>query len=332
MGYRHARALAVSIAVNALAATLVAAAAPPVLAPVATIEMAGVKGRIDHLAFDPGSRRLFVAALGNGSLEVIDTNGGKRRTIAGLREPQGVVYAAAAARIFVAEGGADRVDVLDATSLEPLRRIERMPDADNERYVPAGRSVIVGYGRGALRFLDAASGESKGDLALPGHPEAFEAEPDGPRVFVNVPEARAIVVVDRVKGIELARWTVPGASANFPMALDPRHGRLFVGTRSPPELLAYDTASGRVVARVPIGGDVDDLFYDDARDRVYAICGAGRIDAIDVRSPDRYRLDGSTATAHGARTGLFVPESRTLYVAAPASRTAPARILVYRVR
>lgn len=321
-----------AIAIGLVLAAAALAAAPPALQPIATIDMPGVKGRIDHIAYDPQARRLVVAALGNDTVEVIDTDGAKRRTIAGFRQPQGVADVSGAGRIFIANGGAGRVDVLDAKSLEPVRRIEGLPDADNVRYLARDRTVVVGYGKGALRLLDAASGDSKGDVALPGHPESFEAEDGGPRIFVNVPAARAVLVVDRVRRTELARWALPRASENFPMALDPRHGRLFVGTRSPPELLVYDIASGHVVSRVPIGGDVDDLFYDEARNRVYAICGAGRIDVIGASSPDRYRRESSIATAWGARTGLFVPHDRMLYVAAPASGAATARILVYRAQ
>lgn len=314
----------------ALAAGVLAAAAEPPLVLVDTIALPGVKGRIDHFATD--GRRIFVAALGNDTVEVLDPANGRRRTLTGFREPQGIAYVAQSQRIFVANGEGDRVDVLDAGTLETIRRIERLPDADNMRYLAADRMVAVGYGNGKLRFLDAASGEPGGGIPLPGHPESFQAESRGDRIFVNVPAARAVVVVDRGKRVEVARWPLAGASANYPMALDERHARLFVGTRSPAKLLVYDTASGRLAARVDIAGDADDVFLDEAHERVYAICGAGRVDVIHAASPDRYELEGSIATARGARTGLLVPAQRRLYVAAPATAGAPARILVYAIR
>src|ERR1051325_6546295 len=58
-----------------------------------TIPMPGVKGRFDHFAMDADGKRLFVAALGNNSLEVLDVASGKRvHTIPGLHKPTGVVY------------------------------------------------------------------------------------------------------------------------------------------------------------------------------------------------------------------------------------------------
>ena len=315
----------------ALAACALAAVADPLrLELVDTIALPGVKGRIDHFATD--GRRIFIAALGNDTVEVVDLANGARRSLSGFREPQGIAYVEDSNRLFVANGEGDRVDVLDARTLEAVRHVERMPDADNVRQLAHDRAVVVGFGNGKLGWLDAASGEPRGGVPLRGHPEAFEAETGGHRIFVNVPSARAVVVVDRVKRVELARWPLAGASGNYPMAFDERHHRLFVGTRSPPRLLVYDTGSGAIVASIPIGGDVDDLFLDEERDRLYAICGAGRIDAISTASPGRFGIERSIATARGARTGLLVAARRRFYVAAPATAEAPARILVYATR
>jgi hypothetical protein len=221
---------------------------------------------------------------------------------------------------------------VDASTLRTLRTLEGLDDADNVRYDGIAGHAIVGYGAGGLRVIDPATGRSVRDIALPGHPESFQLESRGPRIYVNVPAARSVVVVDRTTGATLARWTTGDASANFPMALDEAHRRLFVGARSPPTLLAYDLDSGQVVARLAIGRDVDDLFWDAAHERLYAICGEGRVDVIAAPAADRYAVESSIPTARGARTGLFVAEDSALYVAAPASRDAPARILVFRAR
>jgi DNA-binding beta-propeller fold protein YncE len=167
---------------------------------------------------------------------------------------------------------------------------------------------------------------------LNGHPESFQPDKDGARIYVNVPDGRQVAVVDRAKGEVVARWGVPGARANYPMALDEAGRRLFVGARSPALLLVYDIDSGNVVTTVPIGGDTDDLFFDADRKRVYVICGEGRIDVVKQESLDRYALEASVKTARRARTGLFGPQDRTLYVAAPAPENLPARILVYEAR
>jgi len=307
--------------------------AADVLEPVATIDLPSVKGRIDHFGIDLKRQRLFVAALGNDTLEVVDVKTGRReRSIGGFGEPQGVLYLPEFNRVYVANGSANRVDILDGASLARIKGVERFDDADNIRYDASAHKVYVGYGKGALHALDPATGDSSDEIPLAGHPESFQLETRGTRIFVNVPTARHVAVVDRAKHAVVATWDVPGAESNFPMALDESGRRLFVGTRKPAMLLVYDIDSGKVVAKQPIGGDTDDIFFDPQRKRLFVICGEGRIDIVRQEDPDHYSLEGTVRTAPRARTGLFVPEERRLYVAAPAIGTSPARLLAYRLR
>jgi DNA-binding beta-propeller fold protein YncE len=307
--------------------------AADVLEPDATIGLPSVKGRIDHFGVDLKQQRLFVAALGNDTLEVVDVKSGRReRSLDGFGEPQGVLYLPEFNRIYVANGSANRVDILDGTSLARIKSVERLNDADNVRYDAGARKVYVGYGNGVLRALDPATGDSSGDIQLAGHPESFQLETRGTRIFVNVPPASHVAVVDRAKQSVVATWGVPGAESNYPMALDESGRRLFVGARKPAVLLVYDIDSGKVVAKQPIGEDTDDIFFDSQRKRLYVICGEGRIEIVRQDGADRYSLEGTVRTAPRARTGLFVPEEGRLYVAAPAIGTSPAKLLTYRLR
>ena len=299
---------------------------------VATIPMPNVKGRIDHFAVDAKGQRLFVAALGNDTVEVLDIARNRHeKSLAGFGEPQGLLYLQETQQLYVGNGSSNRLDVLDGRSFRRALRMDKLDDADNLRYDPAAGSVIVGYGTGALRIVDARSGASKGDIALAGHPEAFQVERGGTRIFVNVPTFRQVAVVDRAKGNVVATWPV-SARQNFPMALDENGRRLFSGARFPALVLVHDLDSGKEVARLEIGDDTDDLFFDVDRKRLYVICGEGRVDVFRQESADRYVNEGSVTTAPKARTGLFVPEAGRLYVAAPATGDSPARVLVYATR
>jgi DNA-binding beta-propeller fold protein YncE len=319
-------------AVCAAVAAVSAHAAEPSLELIATIPLPKVDGRIDHLAADPTLHRLFIASLGNNTVEVVDTRGGWLATLTGLSGPQGIAYVADADRLFVASGGAQRLDVFDPGSLSQLNRVQPLPDADNVRDDFRAGNVIVGYGTGGLAIVNVKTGGIVGRIALPAHPESFQLEKGGARVFINVPGVHAVMVADRVTRELLASWPLPAASGNYPMALDEASRRLFIGTRKPAALLVYDIDSGVAVARLETGGDADDVFYDERRGQVYVICGEGRIDVFHRESADRYTAQAQIVTAPRARTGLFVPEEDRLYVAVPATQGTPARILVYRIR
>jgi DNA-binding beta-propeller fold protein YncE len=309
------------------------AAGEPALKLEATIPLPNVKGRIDHFAIDMKRQRLFVAALGNDTVEIVDLKQKRReKSLRGFGEPQGIAYVPLADRIYVANGHADRVDVYDAKSLARTQRFDALEGADNVRVDGTGRLLLVGYGKGALRIIDVQSGNSAANIKLSGHPESFQLEEAGNRIFVNVPTEEHVAVIDIAERAVIATWPTAPARGNFPMALDEFNHRLFVGARTPPLLQVYDTDTGKIVAQLPIGEDTDDIFLDPDRKRAYVICGEGRIDIFRQDTPDRYTHEGSVKTAPRARTGLFVPGQGELYVAAPAAGTSPARVFVYGVQ
>ncbi|TAM80058.1 MAG: YncE family protein [Acidobacteria bacterium] len=308
---------------------LYAQAGPP-LKLVETIPMPGVRGRIDHFSVDVKGRRLFVSALGNDTVEVIGLASGKDiHSIAGVQEPQGVFYAPESDRIFIANGGDGSVQVLDGSSYKRLSTVQFPSDADDIRYDAAHKRVYVGYGSGGLGVLDAMTGKELGTVPLQGHPEAFEVEDGGARIYVNIPAAREIAVADWDRRSVILRWPMENYRDNFPMAFDRSQHRLFVVCRRPAELLALDPESGKVVAHLAVAGDADDVYYDGARRRIYVSGGQGIISVVNQLDADHYRLRENVPTAPGARTSLFVPALGRLYLAVPHRGAQAAEIRVY---
>jgi YVTN family beta-propeller protein len=308
------------------------AAAPPPLGEVQVDSLPGVQRRIDHLAVDPDGRRLFVAALGNHTLEVLDIAAGKRITsIPGLNEPQGVAYLPSFHRIVVATRSGGVVTAFDDRDYRPVGSIPNMPDADNLRFDAAAAQLYVGHGDGALGVIDPANMKLVADIPLPGHPESFRLEEGGPRIFVNLPQTREIVVVDRAQRSVVGHIPLDHAADNYPMSLDERGSRLFVGVRQPARLLVFDMVTSRPIAAVPCAGDTDDLFYDARRDRVYVIGGEGYIDVFDTSPSGKYLRLSRIATRAGARTGLWSSELDRLFVAWPLRDGHPSEIHVLAV-
>jgi DNA-binding beta-propeller fold protein YncE len=297
-----------------------------------TISLPAVKGRIDHMDLDAADGRLFVAALGNNTLEVVDLGKGQRvHSITGLGAPQGVAYVPELDRIFVANDEGGICKIYDGKSYLPIGEVDLKDDADNVRYDKSSKRIYVGFGGGGIEIISAEEGKSIGSIKLSGHPEAFELEKQGRRVFVNIPTARQVAVIDREQGKVVATWKTDGAFGNFPMALDERNHRLFIGCRLPSKLVVLDTQSGNVVMKIDISGDPDDLFYDSKRHRIYAICGAGKIDIIGQADANTYKVSATIDTAEGARTGLLVPERDILFVAVPHRGSQQAEIRSYKI-
>jgi DNA-binding beta-propeller fold protein YncE len=294
-----------------------------------TIEMPDVNGRIDHLAIDVKAERLFVAALGNNTLEVIDLNAGKRtKTISQLKEPQGIRYVAEADRLYVANGGDGSVRIFDASSYAPLKTLDFGKDADNLRYDAVRKRIYVGYGGGALGEID-SEGNRVGDTKLDAHPESFQLEKDSPRIYVNLPGSRKVGVVDRDKRTVVATWKTGMAFANYPMALDESEHRLFVVTRMPARLLVFNTDTGAIVEKLTAVGDCDDVFYDANRKRIYASGGDGAISVFEQKDADHYTELARIATVKGARTSFFSPELDRLFLAVRREGSQPAAIQIF---
>jgi hypothetical protein len=331
-----------SIATLLLLNSLAVGQEPSALSLKTRIALPNVDGRMDHFGVDVKGQRLFVSALGNHTAEVIDVQKGQRvRTLSGLEEPQGQLYDASTNRLFIAAGdGATRI--FDGTTFELLQTVKFSDDADNVRYDARSRRVLVGYGgekalrgrpegSGALGFIE-SNGKQAGEIVVDAHPESFQLEKMGTRVFVNVPDKQEIQVADLAKNTTLTRWPTAAANTCFPMALDEAHQRLFVGCRVPARLLVVDTASGKTVAAPEIVADTDDLFYDAARSRIYVIGGEGFIDVLQQKDKDQYDRIARYPTPAGTRTGLFVPEWGKLFVAVPHHDKQGAEILVYEAK
>jgi DNA-binding beta-propeller fold protein YncE len=297
-----------------------------------TIPLTGVEGRIDHFTFDPAGERLFVCALGNNTVEVLDLRKGERvHSITGLGAPQGVAYVPELDRVFVANDKGGICRIYDGKSFQTVGELNFEDDADNVRYDEATKKIYIGFGSGGIVVVNAPDGKQVGSIKLSAHPEAFQLEKNGSRIFVNVPNSRHVAVIDREKGEVINKWGTDLAFGNFPMALDEANHRLFVGCRLPSRLVVLNTDSGDVVAKINISGDSDDVFYDSKRHRIYAICGAGKIDIIEQTDPKTYKALTKVDTADAARTGLFVPERDTLFVAVPHRGPQQAEIRSYQV-
>jgi DNA-binding beta-propeller fold protein YncE len=292
-----------------------------------------VKGKFDHLAVDLPGHRMFIAAKINNTLEVVDLKNGRRvRSVSGFHEPQGVLYLRDAKQVVVANGGNGEVLFLDGTSLDVVQRFPFGADADNVRYDAKAQRIYIACQDGAIGAIDLNATSKLSEIKLPAHPEALSIETRGHRLFVNVPKADTVFVLDRNKAEVSASWKLTKAKLNYTMALDQARGRLFVGCREPASVVVLDTATGRETATFPVGGETDCMFYDGAHQRIYVTGAEGTLDVVEQVDADHYHVLAKLLTAPLARTCLFVPELDRLYVAVPQQKDHDAELRVYQAR
>jgi DNA-binding beta-propeller fold protein YncE len=297
-----------------------------------TVPLPSTVGRIDHMAVDLSRGLLFVACYANDTVGIVDLKSGHvLRSIGGLSNPQGVAWVPDAGKLFVSNAGDGTVAIFDGNSFAQVGRVSLAGDADNLRFDAGTKLLYVGFGSGGIAAINTTTGSVVSTRALPAHPESFQIEAHGRVAYANVPPSNLVVAFDKVSGSSISNRSMTGS--NFPMAIDEAGGRLFVGTRNPPELRVLDTstASLRSVANLTIAGDPDDIFYDAARGAVYVSCGQGSLEVFKQIDANHYGLLQTVATGAGARTSLLVPELGSIYVAVPAGSGQPAEILVFGV-
>lgn len=296
----------------------------------AKIPLGAVRGRIDHMAVDADRQLLFIAELGNDSVGIVDLKAGTvARRLSGLSEPQGVGWHGPTGTLYVANAGDGSVRLFQAPDFHAIGQIALGDDADNVRLDARRDRIVVGYGKGALAVIDPAHRRKVGEMPLKGHPESFQLDEQAGRIFVNVPDARQIAVVDVEAQQQTGSLDLAGARSNFPMALDADAHRVIAIARSPAKLLAFATGDGKPITSTETCGDADDVFVDKVHKRLYVVCGEGAVDVFN-RTDNGYARVARIPTAAGARTGLFLPATGRLYVAVRAGSGAVAALWVFR--
>jgi len=294
-------------------------------------ELPGVSGRIDHLSLNPEKNIIYMAALGNNSVEVINLNSGKvENSITGLQHPQGVCYLPWTHAIAVANDDSGRLTFYDAQTLKAKKDLDLGDDADNIRYVPENKTVYIGYGNGHIALIDEVSQKLKGTIPLDGHPESFQTDHKTGKIWVNVPGANLIEVLDGNNLKVLDKWKQKKYSSNFPMAYDSLQKHLFVAFRHPSRLVVFKAETGEEVAVIKCSGDADDIFYDPKSKRVLLTGGQGYIDMFQEKGTS-YIPIAHLSSASGARTSLWVPDQHKLFVAVPKRIGHSAELRMYKM-
>ena len=277
--------------------------------------------QFDHGAFEPTSRRVFVAHTARNRIEVIDHDARRHlTTLQGFPEAAGVV--ADAGHVLVTSRGAARLSLIDAHSLETRAEFDTGLRPNGVAIVARPRLAVVAcigdetHGP-VLQALD-LEGRGRWAIDLPGRPRWCVTDDAGTRVFLAI-RAPSMVLVARLPQLdEVQHWTLPSAGAHG-MDIDHRAGMLYVACDGG-SLVEFSTTAAEVRREWPLAGVPDATFFNPRSGLVHVAIGEpGVIQSVD---PDT-GTSTQFKTATGAKTtALVAPDS--LYVFSPSHRGALA--------
>jgi DNA-binding beta-propeller fold protein YncE len=268
---------------------------------------------------------------------VIDLRAGQTiHSIGGSQKPQGIWYAEALKKLFVASGNDGMCRIYNGRTLELIESIKLDLGADLVGYNPQKKLLYVGYGGedakkdfGNVAIIDARKNKRIGDIRTKVHPGGILVDDLGRRIYITLPAISEVAVIDSRSDKITKSWEAVEAKRTVTFALDTANSRLFVGTRTPGHIIVYDTNSFTKVADFPAVGLLDGMFFDTRRKRLYVTGGEGFIDVFQQQDADHYASLARISTRPIARTSLFVPELNRFYVAVPRKDNQTAEIRVY---
>jgi DNA-binding beta-propeller fold protein YncE len=308
---------------------------------VQTIDVPGVR-KWDHFGVDLKGNRLFVASEEEPAVEVFDLRTNKHlQSLTEFKEPHNVVPFPDLKKIYVVDGEASEIKILDYDSYKQIGSTALTIDADPVVYDPASKYLyVVNGGREAktptclISIIDTTTGKKIADMKMETNRlESMAIEKSSQRLFVNMTGINSIGVVDREKRAVVQTWPVTAGKDNVPLQYDEATHRLFLATRKPSKLVVVNADNGKEVASLDVADYVDDLAYDAAHHRIYIPGGGGNgaVTVVEQRGADNYQIVATVPTKPGAKTARYVPELNKYYVGVPEKDGQPAQILVFDV-
>jgi DNA-binding beta-propeller fold protein YncE len=296
---------------------------------------ASVSGSFDHLTVDVKRNLLFVTAEDAKKVFVLDLKSGAVVGNIPSQRPHDVIFRTDTDRLYVTDGGDGSLNIYDGESYKLTKRIGLEKDADALGFDPSRKLMYAVNGGGdvgkkfsLVSIVDTVKAEKVRDLQVNGDTlEAMALDAYRPRLYVNDKATNEVVVLDRYRNTEVARWSLQNCKTNVAMALDESRQRLFVGCRSG-SIAVLDTNTGKQVASLSIHSGVDDLIYEVATRRLY-VSTDGSLDIFDQIDLDHYQSRGAQPTGANARTAYLSTALNQIFVAVPKSATSVAHILVF---
>lgn len=304
-----------------------------------SIELPGIQGGFDHLAYDSAGKRIFVAAEDNGTVEVVDLPKAARiASISGFQNPHSMLLRPGSSTVLVTDSGPGASAFISSVVLKKIRQLKLALGANcilfdsqhNRVYVTAGGDRVH-QASSILQLINPDTGETAKSVTVSAlHLQPMALDRATKRLFVNFADQNAVGIFDADSLQLLSTWKIPGCRKNSPIVFDGEHHRLFVVCGDPGVLFVLNSDSGSVKGSIRTPPDPDDMDFDASTNRLF-IPGNGSLNVYEVSHSDRVALIQRVATAKDAKTGLLLPGGRRYALAVPASKGGTAHIDIFDV-
>jgi DNA-binding beta-propeller fold protein YncE len=147
----------------------------------------------------------------------------------------------------------------------------------------------------------------------------------GKRLYVNLTDTAEVGVIDLASRQFVAKWPLPDAREAHAIVLDEPNRRLFTAARKPARFIVFNTDTGKVVTSLPCVGVNSDMSFDATLKRIY-VTGSETASVFEQRDADHYEHIAEVPTAYRAKSSIFVPELKRLYIAASGKGKADAKL------
>jgi DNA-binding beta-propeller fold protein YncE len=283
----------------------------------------GGDGGWDYLSVDSAGQRLYVSH----GTKVVVIDLAKDQVAGEITNTPGVHGIAIAPDLglgVTSNGREDKAGIVDLKTLQTLSKVDTGQNPDGMLYEPGRKEVYLFNGRGqSATVVDVKAGRVVATIPLGGKPEFAQADPKAERVYNNLEDKNKVAVIDTKSHQVVTNWPIaPGEEASG-MAIDLKRHRLFLGCGGSKTMVMMDSASGKVIASVPIGDGVDANAFDPGTGFAFASCGDGTTTIAHEDTPDKLTVVQTLETQRGSRTMTLDPKTHKIYLAA-AKFEAPA--------
>jgi YVTN family beta-propeller protein len=276
------------------------------------VRLPGGSNRFDYQSVDEPNRRLYVAHLGDSTVDVIDLDTLEVTTsISGLAGVHGVLAAPDIGRVFASATGSNELVTLDSSNGQVVIRTPTGDFPDGIAYDARDDLVLVSNkNAGSETIIDARSGQVVRTVHLSDEVGNVTYDPASGLAYIAVRPPDQLVALDPTTGTTAARIRLENCRGAHGVYLQPQAQQAFVACEDNAKLVMVDLRDRRQTAVASVGDNPDVLAYDPGLQRLYVAAESG---VVTVFSPTGTSLR-KLGRAHLAKSAHSVAVDPTTHL------------------